>query len=181
MTSAIHSQEPQDPPASRWRFLFVFLIVQAILFTVELLQPIRDTVINPFTASLAWISGKLMAIFDSQVHTQGIYIQSLRNDFILRIEAGCNGVEPMIILTAAIVAFAATFKQKLIGLVLGFVGIQGINIIRIISLFYIGQWSMVAYEWAHLYIWQALILIDAFVIWILWVRYLHRDSSPLAP
>lgn len=164
-------------PASRWRFLLVFLTVQGVLFTLELLQPVRDAIIDPFTSALAMISGLTIALFDSDVTTQGIYISSLRNDFILRIEAGCNGVEPMIILTAAIVAFSATFKEKLIGLIFGFVGIQGINIIRIISLFYIGQWSMAAYEWAHLYIWQALILIDAFVIWILWVRYLNREQE----
>lgn len=166
-----------SPPASRWRFLLIFLLVQAGLFAVELLQPVREAVIVPFTASLAWLSGMLITLFDTQVLTQGIYIESLRNDFILRIEAGCNGVEPMIILAAAIIAFPASFKHKIIGLALGFVGIQGINIIRIITLFYIGQWSMQAYEWAHLYIWQALILIDAFAIWVLWVRYLNREAT----
>lgn len=171
------SKSKAKTPASRWRFLVVFLTVQAVLFTAELWQPVRSTIVDPFTASLALVSGFLMSLFDSQVATQGIYISSLRNDFILRIEAGCNGVEPMIILTAAIVAFSASIKEKAVGLIFGFLGIQGINIIRIISLFYIGQWSMTAYEWAHLYVWQALILIDAFVIWILWVRYLNREQE----
>ncbi len=169
-------REP-EPPASRWRFLFLFLTIQIVLFTLELLQPVRDAIIDPFTESLAWIAGAVMALFDDQLSIQGIYIQSLRKDFTLRIEAGCNGVEPMIILAAAIIAFPSSFRQKLIGFAIGFVGIQSINIVRIITLFYIGQWSMQAYEWAHLYIWQALILLDAFVIWILWVRYLHREEQ----
>ena len=148
--------------------------MQAVLFTLEMLQPVKQGVIDPFTNSLALVSGYLMGVFDSGIAVDGIYISSLRKAFTLRIEAGCNGVEPMIIFTAAVVAFQASVKAKLMGIVIGFFGIQIINILRIISLFYIGEWSLKAYEWAHLYVCQALILLDAFVLWVIWVRQLDR-------
>ena len=48
---------------------------------------------------------------------------------------------------------------------------------RIISLFYLGQWNMTAFEWAHLYIWQALIMLDVLIVWLIWVRQINRAPT----
>ena len=76
---------------------------------------------------------------------------------------------------AALAAFPSTWKQKLAGFLVGFFAIQLLNLVRIISLFYMGQWSMTWFEWFHLYLWQALIIIDALVVWLLWLRWISRD------
>ncbi len=47
-----------------------------------------------------------------------------------------------------------------------------LNIVRIISLFYLGQWNQDVFEWAHLYIWQALIMLDVLIVFLLWLRLL---------
>jgi exosortase/archaeosortase family protein len=60
------------------------------------------------------------------------------------------------------------------GFVAGFFAIQILNIIRIVSLFYLGQWNQVAFEWFHLYLWQALIIMDALVVWLIWLRTLPQ-------
>ncbi len=42
-----------------------------------------------------------------------------------------------------------------------------------------GQWNMVWFEWFHLYLWQALIILDALVVWLIWLRMLPpRQSGP---
>jgi hypothetical protein len=28
------------------------------------------------------------------------------------------------------------------------------------------------FEWAHLYVWQALIMLDVLIVWLIWVRAL---------
>ena len=105
----------------------------------------------------------------------------LRDALDVSIEAGCNGVEATLVLIAAILAFPSTWKQKLWGLGFGFVAVQGLNVVRIISLFYLGQWSMTAFEWAHLYIWQALIMLDVLIVWLIWVRRINRDRGEAPP
>ena len=55
---------------------------------------------------------------------------------------------------------------------LGFLAIQIVNVIRIVSLFYLLQWDPVWFEWAHLYLWQALIMLDGLIVYLLWVRML---------
>ena len=110
-------------------------------------------------------------------------LQSASNGFAVSIEAGCNGVEATIVLVAAILAFPAPWKRKLAGLVIGIIAVQALNIVRVISLFYLGQWNFNIFEWAHLYVWQALIMLDVLVVWLLWVRALPRvpHEPPAAP
>jgi len=49
--------------------------------------------------------------------------------------------------------------------------------VRIISLFYLGQWDRTWFDWFHLYLWQALIVLDALVVFLLWLRWLPRERA----
>jgi exosortase/archaeosortase family protein len=66
-----------------------------------------------------------------------------------------------------------------LGLAIGAAAIQSLNLLRVVSLFYLGQWNREWFEWAHLYAWQALIMLDAVIVWLLWIR--HVDSRPAPP
>jgi len=162
------------------RFFLWFLLIQGVLFTIEMQRVVQTNVIEPFTASLAWISSTLMKLFDDSVQAQGVIIRSLDGPFAVRIAAGCNGVEATIILFAAIIAFPTSWKHKIIGFLLGFLAIHIANLVRIITLFYIGQWNEEVFEWAHLYIWQALILLDVIIVWLLWVRKIPTPATVTA-
>jgi len=159
------------------KFFVLFFAIQGVLFTLELWHPVRRAVIEPFTAGLAGLSAWIVGLFDSGVVSSGIILYHVPNDFAVSIEAGCNGVEAMIILAAAILAFPASWKHKLIGLVLGFVAIQSLNLVRIVSLFYLGQWDYQIFQWTHLYLWQALIMLDALIFWLVWIRLLPRPQK----
>ncbi len=156
------------------RFFILFLVLQAGLFGLELTPWAQEWLVVPWTSRLAAIAAGIVKIFDADVLAQGKVLQSVSNGFAVSIEAGCNGVEATIVLVAAILAFPASWKHKLIGLIAGIVAVQGLNIVRVISLFYLGQWNFNAFEWAHLYVWQALIMLDVMVVWLLWVRTLPR-------
>jgi exosortase H (IPTLxxWG-CTERM-specific) len=160
------------------RFFLLFLILQLALFTAELTPPMQQYVVIPFTEGIAAVSAWLVQIFDDRVLSQGIVLRDLDSGFAVAIQAGCNGVEAMIVLIAAIVAFPSPWKHKLIGLLAGFFAIQAMNLARIISLFYLGQWNKTAFEWAHLYIWQALIMLDVLIVFLIWLRTLpSREPS----
>lgn len=155
--------------------LFAGLLIT--LFALELLSPVQNAVILPFTGLLADISAWTMMLFDSSVEAEGIILRSLTTGAAVAIMPGCNGVEAMIVLIAAMVAFPSPWKHKLIGLLIGFVAIQALNLVRIISLFYLLQWNEVWFQWFHLYLWQALIILDAMIVFIVWLRML----PPLEP
>lgn len=156
------------------RFVLLFLALLVGLFTLSLLPWGQRWFVEPFTAGLASVCTWLVALFDAQVTTWDNIIQSTRNGFAIEIMAGCNGVEAMIVLASAVLAFPSSWRHKLLGLGLGFVAIQTLNVVRIISLFYLGQWSLTAFQWFHLYIWQALLILDALLVWLIWLKYAPR-------
>ncbi len=156
------------------RFFVLFTVLLVGLFTLEILQPAEEYVILPFTSFIADVSVWILQVFDDNVESYKNIIRNSVNGFGVRIERGCNGVEAVIILFAAIFSFPAPFKNKIIGFVIGFFAIQILNLVRIISLFYLGQWNQAAFMWFHLYLWQALIILDALVVWLIWLRTLPQ-------
>jgi exosortase H (IPTLxxWG-CTERM-specific) len=158
------------------RFLILFVVMLAVLFGLEL-TPVADRYfVEPWTTALAHASAQMVQLFDGTARAEGIVLRSLSNGFAVSIERGCNGVEATLVLLAAILAFPAPWRNKAIGLAIGVLAVQGLNVVRIISLFYLGQWNERVFEWAHLYLWQALIMLDVLVVWLLWVRTLPRPQ-----
>jgi len=159
------------------RFFVLFSVLLVGLFTLEILQPVEKYVILPFTSQIADVSVAIIQFFDDNVVATANVIRDQASGFGVRIERGCNGVEALIILFAAIFAFPAPLKNKLAGFAAGFVAIQALNLVRIISLFYLGQWNQTAFEWFHLYLWQALIILDALIVWLVWLRTLPQARA----
>ena len=156
------------------RFILIFMSVLVVLFSVEMLNSVQLALIQPFTHSLAVVSSALILPFDPNVIAYGKIIQNQENGFAVSIEAGCNGVEAVIMLFAAVVAFPAPWKSKVIVILGGFLAIQVLNIGRIISLFYLGQWHSGIFEWAHLYIWPVMIMVDVLIVFLVWLKYLPK-------
>jgi len=162
------------------RFFVQFLVLQAVLFGAELTPWVQEHLVIPWTNAIAAASAALVTLFDPGVVATGKVLQSKANGFAVSIESGCNGVEATIVLLAAILAFPAPWKSRLVGLAVGVVAVQGLNIVRVISLFYLGQWDLAAFEWAHLYVWQALIMLDVLIVWLIWVRTLPATPAARA-
>jgi exosortase H (IPTLxxWG-CTERM-specific) len=155
------------------RFFLLFLLIQGVLFTIEIIDTVQASVIVPWTELIAAISAWLIQLFDTQVLASGVIIQSTVNNFGVAIRPGCNGVEAVIIFFAAIFAFPThAWLHKLLGLLIGVITIQVLNLIRIISLFYLGQWNQTAFDWAHHYIWEVLIMLDVLIVFLIWIRTL---------
>jgi exosortase H (IPTLxxWG-CTERM-specific) len=163
---------------TRFFSLFAFLVV--VMFGAQLTPPVQEGLVIPFTTAIARLSAILMQAWDDQVMSQGKLIWDAAGGFAVSIEAGCNGVEAGIVLIAAMLAFPSTWTEKLVGMTVGMLTVQALNLLRIITLFYLGQWHQTWFEWAHLYLWQALIMLDVLAVFLLWLRWLSR-RRPAAP
>ncbi|QJR14945.1 exosortase H [Usitatibacter palustris] len=158
-------------------FAITFVVLLVVLFALEL-TPIGQSVVIPWTEFVAKMSAGLVTTFDGSAMAQGKALFNPTTGFGVVIEAGCNGVEAMLVLLAGILAYPASWRAKAIGLAVGVVAIQALNVVRIVSLFYLGQWNMQWFEWAHLYVWQALIMLDALIVWLLWMRSVGAGPAP---
>lgn len=159
------------------RFFLTFFLVMAGLFVLELTPVGQAYVVEPLTTGLAHSSAVLIELFGRDLAVNGIVMVDKLTGFAVQIVAGCNGIEAMILLAAAIIAFPAPWRYRGLGLVLGLISIQLLNLVRIVSLFYLGIWHKPAFEWAHLYIWQALIMLDTLLVWLVWIRYIPSKQN----
>lgn len=159
------------------RFPILFVALLLALFALELTAPVQAHFVRPWTDGVAWLSGVLASAIDSGVATAGPVIMDRQSGFAVRVEAGCNGVEAMIVLAAGMLAFSAPWRLRLVGLLVGTVAVQFLNLVRVVSLFYLGQWNFEAFEFAHLYLWQALIMLDVLIVWLLWLRWVGRERA----
>ena len=159
------------------RFLLTFVTVVAVLFGLEMLNTVQAAVITPWTNGLAHMSAWLMTAFDADVISHGRILQSQATGMGVSIEAGCNGVEAASILIAGMVAFPAPWKFKLVGMAVGIAAVQAANLLRVISLYYLNIWNKEAFDFAHLYLWQALIMLDVLLVWLLWMRSVARHAG----
>jgi exosortase H (IPTLxxWG-CTERM-specific) len=159
------------------RFVLIFLLVLVGLFTLEMQTSVQQAVIEPFTAMLATISAAIILPFDSAVVSYGRVLQFGTDGFSVSIEAGCNGVEASIVLIAAVISFPGSWRARAVAIALGFLAIQVMNIVRIISLFYLGNWNLDVFSWVHLYLWPALIMLDVLIVFIVYLRYLSRQAD----
>ncbi len=170
-----------DPFLPMLRFFLTFLVLQLTLFGINMLGVVQQHVILPWTALLARMCAGLVTLFDSTAAAAGKVLWNTVTGFGVSIEPGCNGVEAGIVLFAAVMAFPSTWRHKLTGLALGFVAVQGLNMVRVISLFYLGQWSTPVFNFAHEYLWQALIMLDVLIVWLLWVRAGSKAQAASEP
>lgn len=156
------------------RFVVWFVVLLFSLFAFYLLPWGERYMSEPITSAVAVVSAAIMKLFDPNVISHGIVIQDKVTQHGIQVVKGCNGMEAVIILFAAVFAFPATFKQKLAGFLAGFLAIHALNVVRIVSLYYIAKYSHTWFEWFHLYVWQMLIILDALVVWLLWLRWINK-------
>jgi len=160
------------------RFLILFVALLVVAFAGELTPWAQAWLVTPWTDSVARVSGALMRVFDASITTSGNVIGAQGSPFAVSIEAGCNGVEATLVLIAAMVAFPAPWRHRVRGMLIGVAAVQALNVLRVASLFYLGRWNEDAFEWAHLYVWQALIMLDVLIVWVVWVRFAPPAAVP---
>jgi exosortase H (IPTLxxWG-CTERM-specific) len=156
------------------RFLIVFLLVLAASFSLLAWTPVNDHLVEPFTGIIARVSGGALNLLGQHVTRTGTVLQSAR--FGVNIRNGCNGVEAMVILLAAIVAFPASWRARGIGLVLGTVVIQAVNLLRVVALFLTGAYLPRFFDAAHTVVWQSLVILVAVLVWIVWAQRFARPA-----
>ena len=110
-----------------------FIVLQLTLFGINMLGVVQQVL--PWTALLARGCAALVTLFDASAAAAGKVLWNTVSGFGVSIEPGCNGIEACIVLFAAVIAFPSTWRHKLVGLAAGFVAVQGLNVVRVISLF----------------------------------------------
>lgn len=163
------------PSVARFLLLFVVnVIAGGFLLSLPWVQ---SGLVDPWTrlnASGTAAIARLVGIDAQAQATQVLY-----GPGSLEIVVGCNGVEALLILVAALLAFPAPWTLRVVGVAGGTVAILGVNLVRLVNLVVIARFAPSLLELFHVYIWQALIVIVAVALFLLWGNYVAR-AEPIA-
>lgn len=153
---------------SRGRFLILFFILLVLFEVPLLLEPVDRVLVQPFTAGIAAVSGAVLNLFGQTVRVSGTLVSG--TCFTVNINNGCNGLEATLFLVAAVLAFPASWRDRAIGGATGIALIQGVNLVRVLSLYLIGCYRRDWFDTFHLAIWQTIVFAVAILFFANWTR-----------
>ena len=169
---------PERLPAWKnpaYRFVFLFLVYLAI---VSVVYPQAAKRLPEFFKSLmfgtAWIEYQILAPFTDDIRLSGSLVAY--EGFFARIILECTGVYEMLIFAAAVLAFPTTVWKKVVGLAMGIPLLYVFNVARILFLILVGAHWHDAFEFMHIYFWQATLILMITSVWLLWIFWVVRDD-----
>ena len=142
-----------------------------------ILSPLLAPELESLTAWLARLSGGIIHFAGGHVEVAGNTLTA-PSGFSIAVANGCNGINVLILLWAAQLAWpAAGWADKLKKAAIGTPIIFLVNTIRIITLYYLGQWNREWFEWMHLYVWEVLIMMLGLAVFALGIRQTPRTAA----
>ena len=159
-------------------FVLRFLALLFVFYVVSALDPVNDGVIVPFTQLVVGATAFLLRSFHQPIYVVGTVINSPH--FALDVRTGCNGVEAMMVLAGAMLAFPATLRSRIVGLLVGTTVIQILNLVRVSSLVWLGEHHRQFFDFVHVGVWQSLVILAAVSMFIFWSWKFAEKPLPTA-
>jgi exosortase H (IPTLxxWG-CTERM-specific) len=158
------------------RFLIVFAVLLIAFYAVITIDAVDRRVVLPFTAALARVSGAALNLIGEKVLVTGTVISGTR--FAVDIRGGCNGLEAVVFVCAAMLAFHAPIRKRILGALAAAVILETLNVIRIDSLYLLGVYHRNVFDMFHLAVWQTLMFGAAVFLFLIWTSIVApRNAS----
>lgn len=170
---------PRVPPALRFVGLFGFLILA--FYFISITPWFERGVLLPYLRWNAAATAAVLRALGTEASVKDCTVITAR--FPLEIRRGCDAIEPSGLYIATVLAFPAAWRLKLLGVLAGTLLLAALNLVRIVSLYYIGAHWPKLFDMMHADVWQAFFIFLAllfFLIWAWWARP-RADQPPPPP
>ncbi|MEA3523775.1 MAG: archaeosortase/exosortase family protein [Campylobacterota bacterium] len=159
------------------RFILLYVIYMIIAFILVDYKPVHDflRLDEIYTTGVVFLSHYLIELIGIDVRVEGAYLHLA--SAVMEVKFGCNGLEAILLLLAAILAYPASMKAKLLGIILGSTFLQFFNIIRIAMLAWVLEYHPVVFPIMHEYITQSIMIAIAFVIFLVYLQNVTRHEK----
>ncbi len=158
-------------PSQQVALIKAYLIfIASVLSCYTLLRTdlLREYVAEPLATGFAIVGGLVLNLLYLKATVSGTLLQV--EGFAAQIDDVCTGIFVVAIYLSAVLAYPSRAREKLAGLLLGTATILILNLIRVVSLMYIGRYLPDLFETAHLLVWQSLIIFSALIVWMYWTE-----------
>lgn len=162
------------------RFALTYMILMGVFFFLIGFTPLQRIIdINGgYTTGVVVVTSKVLELLHVQATCEGSVIKL--PSISLDVKFGCNGLEAVMIYSVAVIAFPASWRKRVIGIIAGFAIIQVLNIIRIAGLAYAGVHFTGLFEIIHIYVAQGIMIAVALGVFLLYLNYAGRQDKGVA-
>lgn len=160
-------------------FLARFALYAGLFFLFVTWNWTDEHVSRPVTVGITWMTGALMRAAGLEV-VQSATELAWRGERV-SVMNGCNAIEALGILWAAVLAFPAPALLRLGAMAVGTVVIQAVNLVRVASLVVARSLVPSTFQLMHEAIWPALIILLAMAIWLVWIVKWVRPAGRGSP
>jgi exosortase/archaeosortase family protein len=130
-----------------------------------------------YYAALATSVCAVIGLFDAAVSCHGNIVH-YADVPSLAIVAGCDGVTFIVLIVAAVLPFPASARAKAIGLAVLIPVLLGFNWLRLLVLGLIRFYLPDAFNLVHVYIYQPVMIVFTIAVFVLWIAYSDKQSTP---
>lgn len=159
-------------------FVGVFVLLMGVFYAVTFLPFVNKGVMQWLQETNARASVAVLNIFGEGAKAIDTNITSSR--YSVNIKHGCDAIEPIALFVAAVLAFPAPLRTKWPGLLIGTLVLTALNIVRIISLFYVGIHWQSAFDTMHEDVWQPAFIVFSLFFWVVWALWATKPRARVA-
>ncbi|MEA1918973.1 MAG: archaeosortase/exosortase family protein [Campylobacterota bacterium] len=159
------------------QFILLYLFYMLAAFILVDYEPLRNLLHldEYYTGSVVYLSAFLINLINIPVTVEGIYLHL--NSAVMEVKFGCNGLEAILLYTAAVLAFPASWKLRTVGVILGSSFLQVFNLIRIAILAWVLEYHPTVFPIMHEYITQSIMIAIAFIIFLIYLQNINRHEK----
>ena len=157
------------------RFCALFLLLVALYAAGFSTTPVERFLHRPMTWLAAACAAPWLSLFGDAAR-EGTRLSL--DGFAAPLVEACNGVLPIYLYLAALVAFPSTWRAKLRGALVGVPALFALNLVRVVSLMVLGARWPALLERVHIDVWQTAMVVAAMGLFLRWVE--RRAGGPAA-
>ena len=159
------------------RFLLLYVLYMLLAFIIVDYEPIRNALKLDayYTGAVVAVSAWFIDLLGISVQAQGAFLHL--SHAIMEVKFGCNGLEAILLYLAAVLAYPASGKLRLAGIIVGSAVLQILNIIRIGVLAWVLEYHKQQFAIMHEYVTQSIMIALAFIVFLFYLQVTERERD----
>jgi len=152
------------------RFLILYVLYMVAAFLLVDYEPVRAALQLDayYTGAVVKLSALLIDLLGIPVRDQGAFLYL--SHAVMEVKFGCNGLEAILLYAAAVLAYPAGWKLRIIGIIAGSTVLQVLNIIRIGVLAWVLEYHRQQFALMHEYVTQSIMIALAFIVFLFYLQ-----------
>lgn len=162
------------------KFLGIFAAVVLGYWAIAASPPFRERFFPAYLEGTAKASAAILNVFGGEVRNNGTLLTSENGG--INVARGCDALDPIALFLAAVLAFPAPWRRKLLACLGGTLALALLNLVRVVTLYLASvHWSPRAFEMLHIEIYQPVFVLLAILLFVVWAWRVQPAPSPQHP